>query len=83
MNARTTLNQLSTIVSPYDFPMEVSFEYDEGESPILWPTELAHPGAPSNVVLLSCVVGGVDLMDMLSSQQVDRIEAAILDQMEG
>lgn len=70
------------VVEPYGFPMLVEFEYQEGESAIFWPTEFAHPGSPDNAVLLSCKVGGVDLMDMLSSKQVDRIEEAILEALE-
>lgn len=69
-------------VSPYGFDMECEYEYDEGEAPILWPTEIAHPGTPPNAELLACRVGGVDLMDMLSSAQVARVEDAILEQLE-
>lgn len=85
MNARIALASLrsfSTTVSPWDFPMEVTYEYEEGEIPIFWPTELAHPGSPPNVALLSCRVGGVDITEMLKPEQQERIEEAILDQLE-
>ena len=70
------------VVSPWDFPMVCEYEYDCGEVPIFWPTELAHPGSPSNVTLLSCKVAGVEVYDMLSNDQIERIEEAILDQVE-
>ena len=69
-------------VAPYGFDMECGVEYDEGELPIYSPHEIAHPGTPPNAVLLSCKVNGVDLMDMLSSAQVARVEDAILEQLE-
>jgi hypothetical protein len=70
-------------VEPYGFPMVCEYEHDEGEAPIVnggpdnW-----HPGSPPNAVLLTCRVGGVDITDMLSSSQVERLEEAILEQLE-
>lgn len=86
MNARIAIASLrshSTTVSPYDFPMEVTYTLDEGEPAIFWPTELAHPGSPPVVELHSCKVGGVDIYEMLSLGQIERIEDEILDQVEG
>ena len=86
MNARiqlASLRSFSTVVSPYGFPMECEYEYDEGESPIFWPTEQAHPGSPPNVQLLSCRIGGVEVYDMLKPEQCERIEETILEQLEG
>lgn len=70
-------------VSPWGFEMECEYEYDEGESPVMWPTERAHPGSPPNVQLLSCRVGGVEIFDYiqnpwLSEKQIERIEELIL-----
>ena len=72
-------------VNPYDLeqPMVCEFEFDPGEDPIVtggpdnW-----HPGSPPNVVLLSCRIGGVLVDDMLSLQQTERIEEAILEALE-
>lgn len=72
----------TTVVSPYGFDMEVDYEYQEGEAPILWPTDDAHPGSPPNAVLLACRVGGEDIYPMLTSSQVENIEDAILEQHE-
>jgi hypothetical protein len=69
-------------VNPYGFDMECEYEHDPGEPPIYSPAEIAHPGTPPDVQLLSCMVGGVDLMEMLSSPQIARIEDAILEQLE-
>lgn len=59
-----------TTVSPYDFDMLCEYEYITPEHPIM-----DSPGA----VLITCRVGGVDVMDMLTSAQIERIEGAILD----
>lgn len=71
-------------VNPYDLaqPMVCEVEYEPGESAIFWPTEFAHPGSADHVVLLTCKVAGVDLMDLLSSNQIDRIESAVLEALE-
>mgnify|MGYP006136825797 FL=1 len=71
-------------VNPYDLsePMVCEYEATEEEPAILWPTELAHPGSPAEVCLLVCKVAGVDLMDLLSGKQIERIESAILEALE-
>jgi hypothetical protein len=69
-------------VSPWGFPMSVDYEYDAGEPPILWPTDDAHPGCPSSAQVLACRVGGVDIVDMLDNRQIERIEEALLRQIE-
>lgn len=72
----------TTTVFPWGFPMEVTFEWDEGESPIFWPTERSHPGSPPNAELLECYVGGVSIMRMLTADLLIKIEAACIDYME-
>lgn len=78
----TSPRALTTIVSPYEFPMQVEYEFDPGEPSIFWPTERAHPGSPPNAELLSCKVSGVDIYRMLSPDQIERVEDAILEQHE-
>lgn len=95
MNARTEPSALALpirLTSPYaktievtcyGVPMEVSFEHDPGESPIVtggpdnW-----HPGTPPNAALLSCRIGGVEVLDMLTAAQVARVEETILEALE-
>jgi hypothetical protein len=72
----------TAVVDVYGFPMECEYEYDEGEAPIFWPTEAAHPGCPPNAELLACRVGGVDIYEMLKPGQIERIEDAILEQLQ-
>lgn len=69
-------------VAPYGFPMECEYEYDGGEVPIFWPIEHAYPGSPPNASLLTCRIGGVEVYDMLKHEQIERIEDAILEQLE-
>jgi hypothetical protein len=78
-----SVNSRTAIVQVWGFPMEVSYEFEEGEAPILGPNGFEHPGCPDNAVLLSCTVGGVDITEMLSNSQQTRIEDAILAQREG
>lgn len=75
-------NTHTATVSPYDFDMVCGYEYDPGEPAIFWPTDLAHPGSPPEVQLLSCFVGGVNIFDMLSNAQITRIEDCIVTQLE-
>lgn len=69
-------NQLIDI-TVYGVPMSVMYEYDAGEDPV-FSGPLAGPGTPSAVYLQRVMVGGVDIYDMLSSEQMDRIEETIL-----
>jgi hypothetical protein len=71
-------NTRTTSVSPWGFRMEVEYEYDPGEAPIYWPTDRAHPGSPPNAALMACRINGQDVMDMLTSGQIERLEDAIL-----
>ena len=70
-------NEHTAVVSPYGFPMEVTFEYFDGEAPTQ-----DHPGAPDDCQILSCRVGGIDINDMLSPVQTDRICEAITEQVQ-
>jgi hypothetical protein len=72
----------TAVVQPYGFDMRVSFEYDPGEAMVFWPTELAHPGSPPTVSLLSCRIGETEVYDMLSNGQIETIEEEILSQLE-
>jgi hypothetical protein len=76
----TSTRERTAVVAPWGFDMECSYEYDEGEPPTIQYGEFDHPGTPANVALLSCKVGGVDLMDMLSLRQQNHIEDSILEQ---
>jgi hypothetical protein len=69
-------------VAPWGFDMDCSYEYDEGEPPTIQYGEFDHPGSPANVALLSCRVGGVDITEMLDLDRQERIEEAILNQLE-
>jgi hypothetical protein len=53
--------------------MACSYEYDPAE-----PRTYLHPGSPENAALISCKVGGVDLMEMLTREQQDEIETLLL-----
>lgn len=56
-------------VSPYGFPMSCVVEFDSGEA-----QTFDHPGSGAYCVLIKCVVGGVDITEMLDNATTDRIE---------
>lgn len=73
---------LTAEVNPYDLeqPFVCSYTYDKGEAPrIFGPIDIAHPGWPACVEILSCKLAGVELIDFLSSTQRERLEDALME----
>ena len=64
-------------ISAYDVPMSVTYEYEAGEDPV-FSGPLAGPGTPSSVYVQSVCIGGVEVYEMLSNDQLERIEETIL-----
>lgn len=60
------------IVRPWGFDMEVEAEIDEGELP-----GPLNPGVDPFVIVLSVKVGGVEIYEMLTGDQLLRVEAAV------
>lgn len=60
-------------VTVWDIPMEVDFDYSPAESRT-WD----HPGSPAEASICAVLVGGVDIVEMLSDEQHQRIEEAVL-----
>jgi len=60
-----------------NIPMEVDYEFYKGESPT-WD----YPGSPDEVFLESVEVGGYDIYNLLSPDQLHDIENIILDKKE-
>lgn len=56
-------------VSPYGFPMSCVVEFDSGEA-----QTFDHPGSGAYCVLIKCLVGGVDITEMLDSATIERVE---------
>jgi hypothetical protein len=78
----TSASLRSGIVSPWDFPMECVFEYYPGDPLGNAPLFGGPTPIPSSAQLMSCKVNGRDIMDMLSTAQIERIEDALVDQLE-
>lgn len=78
---RARFGERQATVSPYDFNMDCTFEYTEGEPLVMW-GDYPHPGSPAYCVLIACRVGGVDIYEMLDDKQIERIEALLLEEME-
>lgn len=64
---------MSVTVTPWDFPVAVFFDFDEGEPPTL-----TSPGCEPYCVVLAAHVGGVDVYEMLHEHQILRLEEAVL-----
>lgn len=56
-------------VSPWGFDINITFEFDPGE-PDTW----EHPGYAPYAVIESAHVGGVNVYDMLTNEQLARLE---------
>ena len=76
------VGKYSAIVRPWGFDIEVTYDYDEGEPAIYWPTEHAHPGTAPAVFLQTAKHKGDSIYWMLDNEQIERIEDAILRQEE-
>ena len=70
---RQPIQPMSTAVQPWGFPVEVFYEFDEGEPPA-WD----HPGCEPYVVVEAAKIGGVDVYDMLTNEQIERLEDYVL-----
>lgn len=85
MNARLQIvreSLRSAIVAPWGFDMDCSFDY-EPEEAACYDDRSPCPGSPANAALVCCIVGGVDIVDMLTLGQREHIEEKILEQLEG
>jgi hypothetical protein len=69
----------------WGFPMEVIYEYEEGEPPVMW-GDNAHPGHPPEITIFAVYAGGVagvgsaNIVDALSSTKIARIQELIEDE---
>lgn len=64
---------MSVTLEPWGFPMEVFYDFDEGDAPTL-----TSPGTEPFCVILETHVGGVDIYEMLHEHQILRLEEAVL-----
>ncbi len=66
------MSRASVVV--WDIPMDVEFDFSPAES-----QTHDHPGSPAEASIYACKVNGIDIVEMLSDAQHQRIEAAILE----
>lgn len=65
-------------IKAWDIAMDVEYEYSPAEAPVLW-GNFPHPGCPAGAEITSVKVGGVDILEMLDDEQIQRIESAVLE----
>ena len=68
-----TLQLIDVTVCPWGFGIEVTACIDHGE-----PATPEHPGWPLECSIEAARVGGVNIYDMLSDGQLERLEDAVL-----
>ncbi len=64
-------------VNVWGFKMEVGYDFYEAEPEIRW-GDFPHTGSPAYAEIDSVKVGGVEVFEMLTGQQLARIEEAVL-----
>ena len=69
-------------ISYCDVDLLVTYEFVKGEPPVLW-GDYPHPGCPDCAEISSVLIGGVEVYEMLSNDQLDRIEEKVRDEMDG
>jgi hypothetical protein len=65
-------------VRPWGFDIHITFDYEPGEPPIYSPIDEAHPGSEPYAVILNAQIGGVEVYEMLTSGQLETLEAHAL-----
>lgn len=65
--------KMSVTVEPWGFPLEVFYDFDEGDAPTL-----TNPGTEPFCVILEAHVGGVDIYEMLKDAQILQLEEYVL-----
>lgn len=68
-------------ISPYDVPMTVQVDFEPEEAPI-YHGDNSHPGCAAVCSLAHAYVGGIEITEMLSAAQIERIEEAALRELE-
>ncbi len=64
-------------IEAYDVPMRVYFDYEPGE-PMVLSGPMAGPGYAPEVIIDSVLIGGVNVYEMLTARQLERIEQIVL-----
>jgi hypothetical protein len=64
-------------IEVFDVPMRVYFEYEPAQ-PMVWSGPQAGPAYDSQAIIDAVLIGGVDVYEMLTNKQLDRIEKVIL-----
>jgi hypothetical protein len=67
-----------TVVNVWGFDMDVGYEFEAGEPAVINDVTGGHPGSPDNAKLTSCRIKGVEIIEMLKPDQIERVEEAIL-----
>lgn len=69
----TTGRYVSLEVAPWGFPVSVHADIDPGAAPTF-----TDPGYDAEVCISSAYVGGINIYEMLDSDQLTRLEQAVI-----
>ena len=64
-------------IEVFDVPMRVYFDYEPGQCAI-FEGPAAGPAYDPQVIIDAVLIGGVDVYEMLTNKQLDRIEKVII-----
>lgn len=76
MNKPFVFRQL--LVTPWEFEMLVDGEAYPSESARVNDIDGGYPGSPAFADIYSVMIGGVDVMEMLTAEQYTTIQSAVL-----
>ena len=60
----------------------VKFDYQPEEKPVFYPNDLADPGCPAEVTINEVIADGVNIINDISDEELDRLNDVCWDYMQ-
>ena len=70
---------MSKFTSWFEVEVQVDYDFDPGEPTVMYPNEDAHPGYSEDVTINSVECDGMDLLPILTADEIERIEQEIIE----
>lgn len=65
-----------------ELPFDVEYDYSPGEAKVMYPNDKAYPGSDPELVVCSVKKGGIELIDVLSDEEIAAIERSCWDEVQ-
>ena len=72
---------MSTHNTWIEFEVKIDYDFQPEEKAVLYPNDSAYPGCPAEVTINSAELAGVDILDKISEDHLDRLRAEIMDEL--